>query len=76
MFPAMLCCLLVEWVVSSGAPSFQGINAITLATDDMAASVAFYGDGGLGMGLTYGGPAANFSTLGNVRPLMVCICDR
>jgi uncharacterized glyoxalase superfamily protein PhnB len=39
----------------------RSINAVTLATDDMAASLAFYR--ALGFELTYGGPREGFSTL-------------
>jgi catechol 2,3-dioxygenase-like lactoylglutathione lyase family enzyme len=40
--------------------TFESIDAITLATHDMAASVAFYT--GLGFELAYGGPGASFSS--------------
>jgi catechol 2,3-dioxygenase-like lactoylglutathione lyase family enzyme len=38
----------------------ESLNAVTLATHDMAASVAFYGV--LGLELAFGGPDAPFST--------------
>ena len=40
--------------------AFQSINAITLATHDMAASVAFYT--ALGLEVAYGGPEASFTS--------------
>lgn len=40
--------------------AFQSINAITLATHDMAASVAFYT--ALGFEIHYGGAGANFTS--------------
>jgi len=43
----------------AGVP--RSINAVTLVTHDMAASVAFYE--ALGLGLAFGGPAAPFSSL-------------
>jgi len=39
---------------------FESINAITLATHDMAASVAFYT--ALGLEVAYGGPSASFTS--------------
>lgn len=42
------------------APAVQCINALTLATSNMAASCAFYES--LGLTLTYGGPDSSFST--------------
>ena len=39
--------------------AIESISAITLATHDMARSVAFYG--ALGFDLTYGGPEASFT---------------
>jgi catechol 2,3-dioxygenase-like lactoylglutathione lyase family enzyme len=39
---------------------FESINAITLATHDMAASVAFYT--ALGLAVHYGGPQASFTS--------------
>lgn len=39
---------------------FESINAITLATHDMAASVAFYT--ALGLEVHYGGPQASFTS--------------
>ena len=43
----------------TGTP--ESLNAVTLVTGDMAASVAFYET--LGMALVFGGPEAPFSTL-------------
>lgn len=40
--------------------AFESINAITLATHDMAASVAFYN--ALGLEVDYGGPSASFTS--------------
>jgi catechol 2,3-dioxygenase-like lactoylglutathione lyase family enzyme len=40
--------------------AFESINAITLATHDMTASVAFYT--ALGFELDYGGPEASFTS--------------
>ena len=43
------------------APVWRTINAITLATVNMSASTNFYQR--LGLFVTYGGPAADFTTL-------------
>merc|ERR1719326_2668428 len=42
---------------------FKSINAVTLATNNMAKSYAFYDE--LGLECTYGGPNASFSTFGS-----------
>ena len=42
------------------APEIESINAITLATHDMARAVAFYS--ALGFGLCYGGSEAGFTS--------------
>ena len=44
------------------APGIRSINAVTLRTGDMAASVAFYR--ALGMTVTFGGADARFTSLG------------
>lgn len=41
-------------------PAVESISAVTLSTDDMARSVAFYES--LGFELRYGGPAASFTS--------------
>ena len=49
----------------ANATSWRSINAVTLATTDMRASVAFYRK--LGLFLTYGGAEAPFSTLSSAN---------
>jgi catechol 2,3-dioxygenase-like lactoylglutathione lyase family enzyme len=46
--------------VTDATGPVREINAITLATTDMAGAVAFYE--ALGLGLRYGGPRAEFSS--------------
>lgn len=47
--------------IDGGAGRIESINAVTLATGDMAASLAFYQ--ALGMRLRYGGADARFTSL-------------
>ena len=47
--------------IDGGAGRIESINAVTLATGDMAASLAFYR--ALGMRLRYGGAEAHFTSL-------------
>ena len=47
--------------IEGGAGRIESINAVTLATGDMAASLAFYR--ALGMRLRYGGADARFTSL-------------
>lgn len=47
--------------IEGGAGRIESINAVTLATGDMAASLAFYQ--ALGMRLRYGGVDARFTSL-------------
>ena len=48
-------------MIEGGAGRIESINAVTLATGDMAASLAFYQ--ALGMRLRYGGVDARFTSL-------------
>jgi catechol 2,3-dioxygenase-like lactoylglutathione lyase family enzyme len=48
-------------MIEGGAGRIESINAVTLATGDMAASLAFYQ--ALGMRLRYGGADARFTSL-------------
>jgi len=59
-----ICYYLLVTITSTAwaSSNFRSINAVTLATADMAASVTFYQN--LGLNLTYGGTDSNFSTLG------------
>eukprot|EP00928_Gymnodinium_smaydae_P045973 TRINITY_DN30597_c0_g3_i1.p1 TRINITY_DN30597_c0_g3~~TRINITY_DN30597_c0_g3_i1.p1 ORF type:complete len:170 (-),score=29.34 TRINITY_DN30597_c0_g3_i1:471-980(-) len=64
--PSAVALLLSAWSIQASGideAGILGMNALTLATNDMALSFGFYRS--LGLNRTFGGPSADFSTFGS-----------